>query len=231
MGDEDGGDADAALNLPQLDLHFLAQPAVERAEGLVEQQHLGLGDQSAGQGNALLLAARQLARLALLEPRQPDQGQHVAHPPGDLARRRAAHREAEGDVVEHGHVGKQRVVLEHHADAATAHRDVLHRYPADGDFAAVGLDKAGDGAQQGGLAAAAGAQQRTERAVGEVEGDAIERRGLAVALGDAVDLDRAHRSPPKRENRANSSKMPMEITITTVEMTLTSGVKPLRIAE
>ena len=56
-------------------------------------------------------------------------------------------------------------------------------------------------------------------------------RGLAEALGEAAGLDRAHRSPPNRAKRANSNNTPMETTMTTVEMALTSGVKPLRIAE
>ena len=40
MGDEDETDADTALQLPELDLHVFAQLLVERAQGLVQQQHL-----------------------------------------------------------------------------------------------------------------------------------------------------------------------------------------------
>ena len=43
VGDEDGGDADLALDLLQLDLHLLAQALVERAQRLVEQQERGAG--------------------------------------------------------------------------------------------------------------------------------------------------------------------------------------------
>ena len=56
MGDDDEGDAQAFLNLDQLELGFLAQFLVERAQGLVEQKQLGTLGQSAGQGNALALA-------------------------------------------------------------------------------------------------------------------------------------------------------------------------------
>ena len=46
VGDEDEGDADAALDLAQLDLHLLAQLLVERPQRLVQQQHLGPADQA-----------------------------------------------------------------------------------------------------------------------------------------------------------------------------------------
>ena len=61
MGDEDEGDAELLLQRFQLLLHLLAQLEVERAERLVEQQHLGLVDQRAGERHALPLAARKLA--------------------------------------------------------------------------------------------------------------------------------------------------------------------------
>ena len=71
VGDEDEGDADLALHLLQLDLHLLAQLEVERAERLVEQQHLGPVDQRPGQRDPLPLAARELVRLAVGEPLEP----------------------------------------------------------------------------------------------------------------------------------------------------------------
>ena len=71
MGDEDERDADLALDLLQLDLHLLAELEVERAERLVEQQHLGPVHQRAGQRDPLPLAARELVRLAVAEPVEP----------------------------------------------------------------------------------------------------------------------------------------------------------------
>ena len=65
VGDEHERDADVALDRLQLDLHLLAQLEVERAERLVEQQHLGTVDQRPGEGDALALTAAQLVRLAV----------------------------------------------------------------------------------------------------------------------------------------------------------------------
>jgi hypothetical protein len=53
---------------------LLANFRIERAEGFIKEQHLGLVRQSARHGNALLLAARELRRQALihaLEGHQP----------------------------------------------------------------------------------------------------------------------------------------------------------------
>ena len=70
VGDEDGGHAELALDFLDLDLHRRAQVPVERRERLVEQQHLGPDDERARQRDALLLAAGELARLAILEARR-----------------------------------------------------------------------------------------------------------------------------------------------------------------
>ncbi len=60
MGDVDEGDPDLALDLLQLDLQALAQLQVERAERLVEQQHLRQVDQRPRQRHPLLHAAGEL---------------------------------------------------------------------------------------------------------------------------------------------------------------------------
>ena len=52
----------------ELELHLLAELQVERAERLVEQQRRGPVDERAGERDALLLAAGELAGPALLEP-------------------------------------------------------------------------------------------------------------------------------------------------------------------
>jgi hypothetical protein len=67
VGDEDSGDPQLALDLPdgapQLQTHL----GVEGAEGLVEQQYLGLVGQRPRDGDPLLLAAGELARHAATE--------------------------------------------------------------------------------------------------------------------------------------------------------------------
>ena len=71
MGHVDERDPDLALDRLQLDLHLLAQLQVEGAERLVEQQDAWLVDDRPGEGDALLLATRELSRLAALVAAEP----------------------------------------------------------------------------------------------------------------------------------------------------------------
>ncbi len=57
MGHVDERDADLMLDRLELDLHLVAELAVERAERFVEEQDRGPIDQRSGQCHALLLAA------------------------------------------------------------------------------------------------------------------------------------------------------------------------------
>jgi len=62
----------------ELELHLLAQLQVEGAERLVEQEHLRTIDERPRQGDALLLTAGELARLAVLHAFEADHAQHLA---------------------------------------------------------------------------------------------------------------------------------------------------------
>ena len=77
---------------------------------------------------------------------------------------------------------EQQEVLKHHADPPQVGRhagnlDAADRYPA----AVRGL-KAGENAQQGGLARSAGAKKREELALGDLKTDALDRLDGAKAL-------------------------------------------------
>ena len=65
----------------QLELHLLAELEVERAERLVEQKHARMVHERAAESDPLLLAARELPRLALRESRQPDELEHLGDAP------------------------------------------------------------------------------------------------------------------------------------------------------
>ena len=61
----------------QHELHLLAQLQVERAERLVEQQHLRPVDDRARERDALALAAGELRGLAVAESGEPHQLEHL----------------------------------------------------------------------------------------------------------------------------------------------------------
>ena len=74
VGDVDHGDAEALVQLPDLELHLLAQLLVERAQRLVHQDQLRLEHQRAGDRDALLLAAGSCAGR---RAPKPDELHHV----------------------------------------------------------------------------------------------------------------------------------------------------------
>ncbi len=189
MGDEHEGDADALLELAQLDLHRLAQPLVESTQRFVEQEHLGAADQRAGERDALALAAAELVGTAGAEAFQLDHRQRIVHARREfgLAHTRAA--QAVGDVVEHVEVRKDRVGLEHHVGRSQMRRHVGDTRTLDIDFAARREFEPGDHAQQRGLAAAGGAEQREKLATADRQDGVVDGSRAAEALGHVVDAD------------------------------------------
>ena len=85
------------------------------------------------------------------------------------------------------HVPEQRVVLEHEADAALARADVRNVASVKGNTAVVHAGKAGDGAQQRALAAAAGAEQDEKLAIANIDGNVVDDGEALVPLGNLVE--------------------------------------------
>ena len=96
----------------QLQPHLHAQGCVQVGQRLVEQEHRRLAHDGAADRHALALAARQLTRTRLPQMRDPEPVEQVA---------RIA---AERDVLLHGQVREERVVLEDES-----HRPLLRREP------------------------------------------------------------------------------------------------------
>ena len=118
MGHVDRGDPELALDRPDLLAQGDPDLGVEGRQRLVEEQDLRLDRERPGERDALLLAARQLARVAVALVGQVDQLEQLADPLADLVLRPLADLQAEADVVGDGHVREQRVRLEDHPDVA-----------------------------------------------------------------------------------------------------------------
>ena len=99
MRHQHGGDAQLALHLADRAPQLLADLGVQCPEGLIQQQHLGLVGERAGHRDALLLAAGQLGRQALVHALQRHQTQQLLAPLAPGARAHAAHAQRELDVV------------------------------------------------------------------------------------------------------------------------------------
>jgi hypothetical protein len=104
VGYEDRRRADLALNPPQVAAQIDADLGIERAERLVEQQHLGLVGQRACQRHPLLLPARELARHACAQPGQAHQLEQPVAAAAALGRRDLADAQAKLDILGHRHM-------------------------------------------------------------------------------------------------------------------------------
>ena len=198
MGDEDGGDAGFLLDLLDLDAHLLAHVGVKRRQRLVEQKHLRLEDDGAGQRDALLLAAGKLRGQFLLAAGQPHHGKRLADLAGDLGLRHVAVFQPEGDIVEDRLVREQRIALEDQADVALVDGHVVDTLPADHDLATGDVDEPGDGAQDRRLAAAGRSEQRDEAALSDRQREVAHRDELAIGDFNAAELDRGAARPGGR---------------------------------
>ena len=105
----------------------LARGRVEVAGRLVGEQDQRPVDEGPGDRHALLLAAGELVREAVLLAGQADEVEHGRHLLADHVLGPADHLEGEGDVLEHGLVGQQLVVLEDVADVAAQVRHLARR--------------------------------------------------------------------------------------------------------
>src|SRR3990167_5973869 len=99
------------------------------------------------------------------------------------------HAQAEGDVVEHRHVAKQGVVLEHEADVAVAHVMAGNVFAMELDAAGVGGFQAGDDTQQAGFAAAGRAEQGHQFAAVDVQVDVVQGTESAEVFADIADFN------------------------------------------
>ena len=183
-------------SVEQVGVELVARDLVERAEGLVHQQQVGLRDQAARDRHAHLHAARQLARQGLGELRQAHQRQRVGDARVGLARaarrpgRAAAARwPARWPTASAWAPGTRRPCAGRVASSC-ADRLAPQQQPAVG-----GLEQAGHHLQQRALAAARGPEQRDELALGAPSGP--------PAAARACRWDRS--SPTPRTSMAGAS--------------------------
>ena len=190
--DDHGRRMRLVVQAPQPRAQLLAHLGVERAERLVEEQHLRVDRERPGKAHALPLAAGELRRVAVRERLELDELEQLADALPHLVLRPLADLQAERDVVPDRHVLEGRVVLEDEPDPAVLRRDTRDVLLGEKHLAAVRLLESGDDAQQGRFAASARTEQRDQRPGLDLERDVVEGGEVAEALGDVTDRD-AHR--------------------------------------
>ena len=194
--DVDDGRVEVVVEALDLGAHLHAQLGVEIGERLVHQEDARVAHQRPAERDALLLAARQLARLALEQVRDVE---HLGAPPCTFlsisSLRQLPHLQREGEVLEDRLLRIERVVLEHHRDVPVLGIEVVDHAVADEDVAARHRDQPGDEVERRRLAAARRADQRHELAVLDGERDVVHGIDRPVVLDDVVEDDLGHRQP------------------------------------
>ena len=180
------------LERPDEEAHLFAELRVEVREGLVEEENARLDDHRAGERDALLLAARELAGVALPEVAELHRLEDPGDALGHLALRDAPHLEPEREVLPHRHVGEEGVVLEHHADVPLLRWQPHDVVVVEEDVARARLLESRDAPQGGGLAAARRAEEGDELVVPDLELEPVHRGHVAEALGESSNRELGH---------------------------------------
>ncbi len=172
--DEDERDPELGLQGLQLDLQVLAQARVERAERLVEEQHLRRQDEGPRERHPLLLPAGELARLPLRVVAELDERERLGHPGPMLRLRQPLVLEPEADVARDVEMREERVALEDRVDVPLVGRHLRHVDVVEHDPAARRPLEAGDHPQRRRLPAAGGADHGEELAARHPHVDAVD---------------------------------------------------------
>jgi hypothetical protein len=201
VGDDDDGEAGAEVEDEFLD--FGGGDGVEGGAGLIHEEDLWLDGDGAGDAEALLLAAGEAvgALVKAVFDFVPEGGgaqaflDNLAGLAGGFG---ALEGEAVGDVVGDG-AGEGVGLLEDHADAAAEGDGVDVRavdilvIEEDATLADAGAGDAVvhavEAAEEGGFAAAGGADESGDLVAGDDEADLFEGGGVAVGEVDVFDLE------------------------------------------
>ena len=192
VGHHHHGHAHLLDDVDQLELGLLAQFLVQRAQRLVQQQQLGLLGQAARQRHALLLAARELVRLALGIGCELHQGEHLVGALLDLGLGQALALQTEGHVLPDVQVREQRIALEHHVDRPLVRRQSGDVLTTQKDATLGRCLETRQHAQQGRLATAGRTQQGKDLAFADRQRHLVDSHGFIEALdqllGDQIPL-------------------------------------------
>ena len=198
------GDAEVAVHAQQGIHHHLGVARVERGDRLVGEDDARLLDQGAGDGDALLLAARQGAGAVGGEAADVEELQRRERDRLVVGGPQLEQGAPFGRVVEpaHQHVGEhveavdQGELLEHHGAVAApvAQRRALQRGDVavlEDDAAVARLDQAVDHAQERRLAGAGAADDADHLAGGDFQVDRVDGDEVTEAAGETLDREHA----------------------------------------
>jgi hypothetical protein len=195
VGDEEDGRSHPGEEEFQLRPHADAERRVEVGERLVEEADRRRADDRPADGDALALAAGELARLALEERADLHQFGNLADPAGDLGLRLPLHPERKGEVAGDVQMRIEGIALEHHGDVALAGGKRRHVAPLDHHPPAGRPLEPGGDVEDRALAAARRPEQGDELLRRDRERHVVDGGDAAEALGDLLETDTRHLGP------------------------------------
>ena len=208
MRDVDHGGADLAMDALDLDLHLLAQILVERAQRLVEQEHIRIENEAARERDTLLLTAGQLARIPVGKAAEPHEIKHLVDARLHVPLGEAAHLQGKDHVLRRRHMREQRVVLEHDTDIALIGLAECEIVSSELDDPACRILESGNHQQRRRLAGAARPQECDEFSALDIDRDIVDGIALAVVRFDDVTqakIGRRSHSPASGLSTINAS--------------------------
>ena len=180
VGDDDNGDAQLLVDVPDQLQNLAGGVGVKGAGGLVTQQHLGIGGQCAGDSHTLLLAAGQLGGIGVRLVRQAHQLQQLTGALLGLGLLHAHQLHGEAYVLQTGTLHQQVEVLEDHGDAPAGLTQLggghgVQPLAVHHDLAACGPLQQVDAPHQRALARAGHADDAVDVPILNGKGDVLER--------------------------------------------------------
>ena len=130
MGDEQAGDAQLAVQFFDFQPRLRAQLGIQVRQRLVKQKHLGLAHDGAAHGHALALPARELARRALQQVPQLQNGGGLVHAGANFLFGHLGNFQAVSHVFKNAHVRIQRVILKNHRNIPLRRLQLIDDAPA-----------------------------------------------------------------------------------------------------
>ena len=186
MGDIDGRDTNLVVHLGEEASRFDTQLGVKVRQRLVHEKDAGAAHKRASKRDALSLSARKSLRQPVKQRVDPQPIGHAANLRVDFASSLAPDPHAEGDVLEHGHMRKQRVGLEDHRNVAGFRRHVGHVAAANQQLTGRNGLEPRDHVEGRRLAASGRANEHHKRAVRDFK---IELRDDDMRAKTLLDVD------------------------------------------
>jgi hypothetical protein len=129
-------------------------------------------------------------RAAVHQVLEPEQARRLRNARGDLLARRPPDLQAVGQILAHGHVRVEGIVLEDHRDVALLRRNVRHVAVANEDGSVADLLEPRDAAEECRLPAAGRADEHHELSVLDRQVDAVDgTHAVRERLHNRLELD------------------------------------------